>query len=273
MKNIAIILAGGSGKRMGAPMPKQFLEVAGKTIVEHTVDAFERNPHIHEIAIVANADYLPEFEAVVARNPWKKVRRILLGGKERYDSTLSAIRAYAGCADNKAAGELCAHKENVDYGAKEMCTYKENTDYVAGELHDASAEKTNLILHDAVRPMVSQELIGIVALALEEHEAVGVAIPSTDTIWQTRNGFIESIPDRNCLMRAQTPQAFRLNLIKRAYALALADPAFRATDDCGVLIKYLPSAPSFIVEGEERNIKVTFKEDLPLLERFLKEKE
>ncbi len=238
MKNIAIILAGGSGKRMGAPMPKQFLEVAGRTIVEHTVDSFERNPHIHEIAIVANTDYLPEFEDVVARNPWKKVRRILLGGKERYDSTLSAIRAYSGCTDNKAAGEL----------------------------HDASAEKINLILHDAVRPMVSQELIGNVALALEEHEAVGVAIPSTDTIWQTRNGFIESIPDRNCLMRAQTPQAFRLNLIKRAYALALADPAFRATDDCGVLIKYLPSTPIFIVEGEESNIKVTFKEDLLRLE-------
>lgn len=65
-------------------------------VVEHTVDAFERNPHIDEIAIVSNPFYISEFENIVIKNGWKKIKKILKGGKERYDSSLSAIEAYAG---------------------------------------------------------------------------------------------------------------------------------------------------------------------------------
>lgn len=93
-RNIAIILAGGVGSRLGMSTPKQFFKVAGKMVVEHTVDVFERNPHIDEIAIVSNPALINDFENIVLRNKWKKVKKILKGGKERYDSSLSAIRAY-----------------------------------------------------------------------------------------------------------------------------------------------------------------------------------
>ncbi|MDY5076289.1 MAG: 2-C-methyl-D-erythritol 4-phosphate cytidylyltransferase [Paludibacteraceae bacterium] len=73
---------------------------------------------------------------------------------------------------------------------------------------------------------------------------------------------VHSIPPRDTLMRAQTPQAFRLPLIARAYTLALQDPALQATDDCGILHRYLPTKPIHIVAGEETNRKITFKEDL-----------
>lgn len=93
-RNIAIILAGGVGSRLGMTTPKQFFKVAGKMVVEHTVDVFERNPRIDEIAIVSNPMLISDFENIVLRNKWRKVKKILKGGKERYDSSLSAIRAY-----------------------------------------------------------------------------------------------------------------------------------------------------------------------------------
>ena len=93
-RNIAVILAGGVGERLGMSTPKQFFKVAGKMVVEHTVDVFERNPRFDEIAIVSNPMLISDFENIVLRNKWRKVKKILKGGKERYDSSLSAIRAY-----------------------------------------------------------------------------------------------------------------------------------------------------------------------------------
>ena len=93
-RNIAIILAGGVGSRLGMSTPKQFFKVAGKMVVEHTVDVFERNQRIDEMAIVSNPMLISDFENIVLRNKWRKVKKILKGGKERYDSSLSAIRAY-----------------------------------------------------------------------------------------------------------------------------------------------------------------------------------
>ena len=93
-RNIAIILAGGVGSRLGMSTPKQFFKVAGKMVVEHTIDVFERNLHIDEIAIVSNPALVADFENIVLRNKWRKVKKILKGGAERYYSSLSAITAY-----------------------------------------------------------------------------------------------------------------------------------------------------------------------------------
>ena len=93
-RNIAVVLAGGVGKRLGMTTPKQFFKVAGKMVIEHTVDVFERNAHIHEIAIVSNAMLIADIENIVLKNGWTKVKRILKGGNERYESSLSAIKAY-----------------------------------------------------------------------------------------------------------------------------------------------------------------------------------
>ena len=74
IRNIAIVLAGGVGSRLGLSTPKQFFKVAGKMVIEHTIDTFERNPHIDEIAIVSNPVYVPDVENIVLRNGWKKVK-------------------------------------------------------------------------------------------------------------------------------------------------------------------------------------------------------
>jgi len=228
MQNIAIILSGGMGTRMGDTIPKQFFKVAGKTVIEHTVDAFEQNKNIDEIAIVINPLFVSTIENMQISNRWEKVKKILNGGEHRYESSLNAINAYSNLGD------------------------------------------CNLIFHDAVRPLVTQRIIDDVVIALKSYNAVDVAIPATDTIIQTNdNGqFITNIPDRKYLQRSQTPQGFKLSVIAEAYKNALQDVNFMATDDCGIVLRYLPNEKIFIVRGEESNMKLTYKEDTFLLDKL-----
>ncbi len=226
MKNIAIILAGGSGSRFGADMPKQFLKVAGKMIIEHTIDAFERHPLIDEIAIVSRADYMDEMKEMVKKDGYKKVSHVLQGGKERYHSSLAAIEAFTNDADN-------------------------------------------LLIHDGVRPLVSERIITDCVNALANYEAVDVAVPTTDTIIElNEDGSIARIPQRRLLRNAQTPQCFRRRVIAEAFRLALQDPDFFPTDDCSIVLKYMPEVAIKVVNGEPTNIKVTYKSDLETVERW-----
>lgn len=225
--NIAVVLAGGIGARVGGNLPKQLLPLAdGKSILEHSVAAFDEADCIDEICIVMHPDYICEAEKMLEANNWTKVRHIIPGGKERWESSVNAIRKYQ---------EVLSANEFV---------------------------KANILLHDAARPFVSQRIVTDVCKALEEHEAVVVAIPSTDTVYEMADGCVARIPNRATIMRAQTPQAFRLSLIGDAYSIALNSENMQVTDDCGVVFNYMPTQPIHIVLGEEQNKKITFKEDI-----------
>ncbi len=224
--NIAVILAGGVGSRLDSSHPKQFFKVAGKTVIEHTIEVFECNALIDEIAIVINPAYLTTIEEIVLKNGWRKVRKILKGGTERYYSSMAAINAYA-------------DRQNV-----------------------------NLIFHDAVRPLITDRIINDTIRALDVYNAVDVAVPAVDTIISVNGDFIDAIPDRSKLRRGQTPQGFKLETIREAYKLALQDPDFKSTDDCGVVLKYLPDEKMYVVKGEESNMKLTYKEDSYLLDKL-----
>ncbi|MBQ7449298.1 MAG: bifunctional cytidylyltransferase/SDR family oxidoreductase [Paludibacteraceae bacterium] len=224
--NIAVILAGGSGTRLGNDTPKQFLKVAGKQVIEHTIAVFENSPHIDEICIVSRADFIKDVEELVVRNQYKKVKKILQGGKERHDSSLAAINAY--------------------------------TD-----------DNDNLLFHDAVRPLVSERIIDDCIKALRTFNAVDVATKTTDTIIEVNdNDIIEHIPNRRVLRNGQTPQCFKRGLIRQAYELALQDPNFTTTDDCGTVRRYMPDEPIFVVNGENYNMKLTYIEDIFLLDKL-----
>ena len=250
MYNIAVILAGGIGARVGGNTPKQLLPLEdGHSVLEHAVNAFEQSPHIHEVCIVMHPDYIIHAEQMLLANAWQKVRHIIPGGKERWESSVNAIRQIRG--------------ERLEaIGNENNCQLPTSN----------SANIVNLLLHDAARPFVSQEIIANVCQALEEHEAVVVAIPSTDTVYEMVDGNVARIPNRSTIMRAQTPQAFRLPLIAEAYTKALgvndlsaaacAEAHLPATDDCGVVFSHMPDVPIHIVLGEEQNRKITFKEDI-----------
>ena len=230
-KNIAVVLAGGSGRRIGGDLPKQFLQVGGRRIIEYSIEAFEKNAGIDEIAVVVNKDFILLMDEIAAANSWSKLKHILNGGNERSDSSMSAIQAY----------------EGID---------------------------CNLIFHDAVRPMVSQRIISDVVSALETYNSIAVAVPATDTIVKVDESgrMISEILQRQLLRCQQTPQAFRYETIEQAYKFSLADPNFVATDDCGVVSRYLPNEKIFIVDGEDSNIKVTYPKDLSLLENLISDK-
>jgi 2-C-methyl-D-erythritol 4-phosphate cytidylyltransferase len=126
-----------------------------------------------------------------------------------------------------------------------------------------------VLLHDAARPLVDQRIIADCVAALAVHDAAGVAVPASDTMVVTENGVMRSMPRRETLHRCQTPQCFRLPVITRAHELAAADPDFAPTDDCGVVMRYLPGVAVHIVPGSERNIKVTYPQDLAVAEVLL----
>jgi 2-C-methyl-D-erythritol 4-phosphate cytidylyltransferase len=130
-------------------------------------------------------------------------------------------------------------------------------------------DDSHVLFHDAVRPLVSARIITECFEALEEHPAVDVAIPSADTIIEVGpDNTIREIPPRAALRRGQTPQAFRSSVIRRAYALADQDPAFEATDDCTVVLRYLPDEPIWVVRGDERNMKVTDPIDVYIADKL-----
>lgn len=224
--NIAIILAGGVGSRLEISLPKQFFKIAGKMVLEHSVEAFEKNDLIDEIAVVISEHYTFMVEEMILKNQWKKVKRILAGGKERYHSSYAAVNAYADFKDS------------------------------------------NLIFHDAARPLISQRIINDVVKAMDAYNAVDVAITSTDTIIEVEDGLIKAIPDRSTMQRGQTPQGFKQKVIADAYQLALLDEDFKATDDCGIVKKYLPQEKIIVIEGEEVNMKLTYPEDTYILDKL-----
>lgn len=132
-------------------------------------------------------------------------------------------------------------------------------------------DDVRVLFHDAARPFVDRPVIDRVLDALDACEAVAVGVPSADTIVVVEDGTVASMPPRETLARFQTPQGFRLGTIRRAYGLALADPELRATDDCGIVHRYLPDVPIRVVAGSERNLKVTQPLDAVIAEHLASE--
>lgn len=231
-KTVAVILAAGSGVRSRFSRPKQLMKLAGRPVIAHALERFQRHEGIDEIAIVTSQACLDPIEQLVTGGAFPKVARVLLGGNERYESSLAAIDAYA---------------------------------------EDAQGHDLKLLFHDAVRPLVSQRAIGEVLAALDYYDAVDVALSVADTVILADpvTDTISDLADRDRVRLGQTPQGFSYDLIREAYARALKDPDFTTTDDCGVVLKYAPEAPVFVVEGEAANMKLTWPDDLLVLDKFV----
>lgn len=225
---VAVVLAAGSGLRFDPANPKQLVSLAGTPIVGWSIAAFERNPRVTDILVVVNAQVRQAVEQLIAAAGYTKVQAVIDGGAERSDSTEAALRMLA------------------DHGVP------------------ADAK---VLIHDSVRPFVSQAQIDGCIDALDEFKAATVACPSTDTILLTQDlgdrETVVQVPERRHSFRAQTPQAFRFETIRTAYNLAADDPDFRPTDDTRVVVDYLPNEPVAIVGGSPLNMKVTTQDDMP----------
>lgn len=221
----AVILAGGVGARVGLGIPKQFLKVAGKSVIEHTLDVFETSNHISEIIIMMNPDWLKETKDLVDKAHFKKVTKILPGGSTRNETSQLALEHFS------------------------------NSDIV--------------LFHDAVRPLIDEQILANCVSLLQEYQAVDVVIPSADTIVIVDDlGLIQEIPPRSNFRRGQTPQGFVAGVLKDAYSKATKDPNFQATDDCSVVLKFRPDIQIATVTGSEYNMKVTEPIDLFLVDKL-----
>ncbi|NUA88053.1 bifunctional cytidylyltransferase/SDR family oxidoreductase, partial [Escherichia coli] len=212
-------------------LPKQFTKLAGKAVIEYTVEAFEKSLNIDEIIIVSHPSYVDLIWKFVKKNQWKKVTKVFNGGKERFDSTYSALQGLEGEDNN-----------------------------------------SNILLHDAVRPLINESIINNCIDALRNFEAVDVVIPSADTLVEVYDdGCISNIPNRAVMRRGQTPQAFKLGTLKQAYQRAINAQRFSFTCDCGVVRSMVPGVRVATVVGAESNMKVTHPIDLFIAEKLLQE--
>lgn len=232
MRTVAVVLAGGTGSRFGGSLPKQLRVLAGRTIIAHCVEAFSVAPGVDNVLVVAAAEVADQVRQEVTG--LGKIADVITGGASRSESTRCAINWL-----------------NARFAPGADC---------------------KVLFHDAARPLVDQQTIAACIQALDEWQAVGTVVASADTIVQVADGTIRRTLPRESLARCQTPQGFRLPVISRAYELASADPQFAsvpATDDCGVVLRYLPDVPIRTVAGNERNMKITFSADIAIARALL----
>jgi ribitol-5-phosphate 2-dehydrogenase (NADP+) / D-ribitol-5-phosphate cytidylyltransferase len=224
----AVLLAGGTGTRVGGALPKQLAEVAGRPLMEHPLAVLDAHPGVDEVVVLMAAGHLDAAEEIVRRGGYRSVRAVEVGGATRDASTRRAL-------------ELLDDDEGL------------------------------VLLHDAARPLLGPALVSRCLDALHRYDAVTAAVPSSDTVIEvTDDDTIAAVPARARLRRVQTPQGFRVGVLREAHARAVADPEFEPTDDCSVVRRYLPDVPVGVVAGDEQNFKVTEPVDVLLADRLLR---
>lgn len=225
----AVIVAAGHGKRLQSPVAKQFLEIEGKPLFIYTLEAFARHSRVARIQLV-----VPPGDISLCRSR--------LPAKAGLDSD---IRITAGGA---------SRQESVYKGLL--------------ALEDLEDTQGVVVIHDGVRPFVSQELISACIDGAVENGACIAAVPVSDTLKRVDKGnLVTETVARDRIWLAQTPQAFRLDLIKNAFDKAIAE-GFTATDDASIVER--TGRPVRIIEGSWRNIKITTPADLEIAAHLIK---
>lgn len=236
----AIVLAAGSGKRMGTRIAKQYLEIDGKPLLYYTLLAFERSPRIDKIILTVGSEEQISYcqETILRPCGFQKVASVITGGKERYDSVWRGLKAV---------------KDDLPKEATEGIVF----------------------IHDGARPMVSEDILERCFQDAQKYNACVAAVPVKDTIKiADENGFAETTPRRDRVWQVQTPQTFSFGLIYDAYARlaeqkdTLAGKGIKITDDA-MVVETFTDHPVKLTEGSYRNLKVTTPEDLPLAEKYL----
>lgn len=231
LPRVGVILAGGKGERFGGNFPKQFAKLAGRPVLSYTLEKFQKSSSIDQILVVSASLWEEKVWEIARKWNISKLERVVLGGESRFDSTRSALEALA------------------DY-----------------------PPETTILIHDGVRPFVSEEIIGECVRGIEErgYRAVDTGIPAVDTIIQVNSkGEIAQIPPRSQLRHGQTPQAFRLGVLREAYRRAVEAKRRDFTCDCGVVHKMLPDEPILVVAGSPKNRKITYPLDIYIGEKLI----
>lgn len=230
MANFALIIAGGSGNRMGQDIPKQFMYLENRPIIIHTMEAFQQHPDIDGIAVVCLDGWETVLQSYANQFRITKLKWIFPGGKTGFDSIHNGI-----------------------YGLKEVGCNDDDL----------------VLIHDAVRPLLSQVIISSNIAVCKKFGYAITGIQCREAILESEDGFAstKSIP-RDKLIRTQTPQTFRLGNIIAAHEEARERGITNSVASC-TLMAELGNREMHIVPGSEKNIKVTTIEDLEILKALM----
>ena len=231
----AVILAGGTGSRMGsADMPKQFLEIKGKPILNHTVEKFLPNPAFEKIIILSPKAWLGHTRQILRKHTGDSDRlAVIEGGRTRNETIMNAI----------------AYIER-EYGLD---------------------DDTIIVTHDSVRPFVTHRIIEENISAAQSFGACDTVIPATDTIVEGSGEKISYIPDRSKMYQGQTPQSFKAKLLRDTYLSLTDDEKDILTDAAKILV--MKGIEVRLVRGETFNIKITYPYDLRIARSLLEDEE
>ena len=223
IETIAIVPAAGLGKRLGLKKKKPFVLLKGRPLIAYALKALDSSKFIDSIIVACEAGSIGRLKGVIKKYGFKKITKIVKGGKTRFGSVRNCFNAIASPCDI-------------------------------------------VLIHDGARPFPEERMIRDSVMLAEKFGACITALPSTDTIKLSgHDNFIEKTLDRKKLWKAQTPQAFRYGMLKKAidgvkYTVDITDDAC-IFERAGEKVK--------ILEGSARNIKITTKEDLVFAEALI----
>lgn len=231
MANIALLIAGGSGNRMGQDIPKQFMHVDGCPIIIHTMLCFQRHPDINTIAVVCLRGWETVLQSYANQFGIDKLKYIFPGGNSGMESIHNGI-----------------------YGLRD----------------NGYADEDLVLIHDSVRPLLSQDIISSNIAICKAYGYAITGIQCREAILESSDGFSTktSIP-RDTLIRTQTPQTFRLKNIIGAHELAKTKGIADSVASCTLIVELKEDIEMHIVPGSEKNIKVTTVEDLEILKALM----
>lgn len=228
MANIALLLAGGSGNRMHQDIPKQFITVNERPVIIYTLEAFENHPEIDAIAVVCIEGWEQVLWAYARQFNINKLKYVIPGGKNGQDSIRNGVF------------ELEKHFDGDDL----------------------------VLIHDAIRPMVSAEIISDNIRVAHKYGNAITVIPCMEAMMQTENGVVSvgSYP-RDRLKRTQTPQAFKIKDICKLHRNALEKGITNSVASCTLKIEM--GEQVYFSVGSEKNIKLTTVEDIDIFKALL----
>lgn len=228
--NIALLIAGGAGNRMGQDIPKQFLHVDGCPIIIHTMQRFQKHPDVDAIAVVCLKGWETVLQAYANQFNIAKLKWIFPGGNTGMESIHNGI-----------------------YGLK----------------NEGCGDDDLVLIHDSVRPLLSQDIISSNIAICKAYGYAITGIQCREAILESEDGFVSttSIP-RDTLIRTQTPQTFRLGNILDVHEEAKRKGIMDSVSSC-TLIAEVGGREMHIVPGSEKNIKITTVEDIEILKALM----
>ncbi len=222
---IGAILAGGQGTRLGGELPKQFLPLGDKPVLCHALGHFLACDEIDMVFVVVPHDRIDYTEQLLCPYSGKADVKVIAGGADRTGSLLHVLRAI-----------------DERYG---------------------NSDEHIVITHDAARPFINARILRDNIEAVQRTGACGTAMPMIDSVIESADGVtIDQMPDRARFYKMQTPQSFRVNLLKMCFSKLTDDQKAALTDGCNVC--RLAGEPVEIVRGSAYNLKITTAADLKM---------